>query len=66
MYMFQKIIMYFVVLYGHMTVQVYSQKIFGSLYEPILMINKNKNSKYTFNYQEILVEAKDRCTKKTY
>ena len=37
---------------------VQSKKIFGSLYEPILMINKNKTNKYIFNYQDILVEAK--------
>ncbi len=37
---------------------VQSKKIFGSLYEPILMINKNSKAKYTFNHQDILVEAK--------
>lgn len=37
---------------------VQSKKIFGSLYEPILMVNKNKKAKYTFNYEDILVEAK--------
>ncbi|MGO5544405.1 adenine-specific DNA-methyltransferase [Blautia sp. HCP3S3_H10_1] len=37
---------------------VQSKKMFGSLYEPILMINKNTKAKYTFNYQDILVEAK--------
>ena len=37
---------------------VQSKKIFGSLYEPILMINKNDKAKYTFNHQDILVEAK--------
>lgn len=37
---------------------VQSKKMFGSLYEPILMINKNSKAKYTFNYQDILVEAK--------
>lgn len=37
---------------------VQAKKIFGSLYEPILMINKNKKAKYTFNQQDILVEAK--------
>ena len=34
-----------------------SKKIFGSLYEPILMANKSKKSKYTFNQNDILVEA---------
>jgi site-specific DNA-methyltransferase (adenine-specific) len=37
---------------------VQCKKMFGSLYEPILMINKSKNSNYTFNADEILVEAK--------
>lgn len=37
---------------------VQSKKIFGSLYEPILMINKHKDSIYTFNASDILVEAK--------
>lgn len=37
---------------------VQSKKKFGSLYEPIIMANKNSKSKYTFNWQDILVEAK--------
>ena len=37
---------------------VQSKKMYGSLYEPILMINKTGKSKYTFNYQDIMVEAK--------
>lgn len=37
---------------------VQSKKIYGSLYEPILMINKSKKATYTFNYEDILVEAK--------
>lgn len=37
---------------------VQSKKMYGSLYEPILMCTKSKNSKYTFNYENILVEAK--------
>ena len=37
---------------------VQPKKMFGSLYEPILMINKNAKAKYTFNHQDILVEAK--------
>lgn len=37
---------------------VQSKKMYGSLYEPILMCTKNKNSKYTFNYNDIMVEAK--------
>ena len=31
---------------------------FGSSYEPILMITHSKNAKYTFNSEDILVEAK--------
>lgn len=37
---------------------VQSKKMYGSLYEPILMCTKNKNSKYTFNFNDIMVEAK--------
>ena len=37
---------------------VQSKKKFGSLYEPILMVNKDPKAKYTFNYQDILIEAK--------
>ncbi len=37
---------------------VQSKKIYGSLYEPILMINKSDKSKYIFNDNDILVEAK--------
>ncbi len=37
---------------------VQSKKMFGSLYEPILMINKSPSAKYTFNSLDILVEAK--------
>ncbi len=37
---------------------VQSKKMYGSLYEPILMINKSPKSGYVFNYQDILVEAK--------
>lgn len=37
---------------------VQSKKMFGSLYEPILMCNKSSKCKYKFNYQDILVEAK--------
>lgn len=36
---------------------VQSKKFFGSMYEPILMLVKDKN-KYTFNSEDILVEAK--------
>lgn len=43
---------------------VQSKKIYGSLYEPILMINKNTKAKYTFNNQEILVEAKTGAKRK--
>lgn len=37
---------------------VQSKKMFGSLYEPILMINKSNKSQYTFNSKDILIEAK--------
>lgn len=43
---------------------VQSKKMFGSLYEPILMINRNKKAKYTFNSNEILVEAKTGAKRK--
>lgn len=36
---------------------VQSKKLYGSLYEPILMINKDIKEKYTFNYKDILIEA---------
>ncbi|MBC1284557.1 adenine-specific DNA-methyltransferase [Listeria booriae] len=37
---------------------VQSKKMYGSLYEPILMATKTEKSKITFNSQDILVEAK--------
>lgn len=37
---------------------VQSKKMFGSLYEPILMVNKSAIANYTFNANDILVEAK--------
>lgn len=37
---------------------VQSKKMFGSLYEPILMIARSKDSQIVFNSQDILVEAK--------
>lgn len=43
---------------------VQSKKIFGSLYEPILMINKDAKGKYTFNHQDVLVEAKTGAQRK--
>lgn len=43
---------------------VQSKKVFGSLYEPILMINKTPSSKYTFNYEDILIEAKTGAQRK--
>lgn len=43
---------------------VQSKKIYGSLYEPILMCTKKKSAKYTFNYQEIMVEAKTGAQRK--
>ena len=43
---------------------VQSKKMYGSLYEPILMINKNKRLAYTFNHADILVEAKTGAKRK--
>ncbi|KQB77291.1 adenine-specific DNA-methyltransferase [Clostridium butyricum] len=43
---------------------VQSKKMYGSLYEPILMVNKSSKSKYTFNYEDILVEAKTGAKRK--
>lgn len=43
---------------------VQSKKTYGSLYEPILMCTKNKKSKYTFNYEDIMVEAKTGAKRK--
>lgn len=43
---------------------VQSKKMFGSLYEPILMITKNIKSHYTFNSEEILVSAKTGAERK--
>lgn len=37
---------------------VQSKKKYGSMYEPILMTTKNEKSAYTFNWQDIMVEAK--------
>jgi len=36
---------------------VQSKKCYGSLYEPILMVNKSSKAKYTFNGDDILVDA---------
>ena len=43
---------------------VQSKKIFGSLYEPIVMLNKSAGNRYTFNHQDILVEAKTGARRK--
>ena len=43
---------------------VQSKKKFGSLYEPIIMATKSSKSKYTFNSQDILVEAKTGAQRK--
>lgn len=43
---------------------VQSKKMYGSLYEPILMINKSNKAKYTFNHEDILVEAKTGAKRK--
>ena len=41
-----------------------SKKIFGSLYEPILMVNKSAKNPYVFNSEAILVEAKTGAKRK--
>lgn len=43
---------------------VQSKKMYGSLYEPILMINKSAKAKYVFNNEDILVEAKTGAKRK--
>lgn len=43
---------------------VQSKKMYGSLYEPILLINKSARAKYTFNHQDIMVEAKTGAKRK--
>ena len=43
---------------------VQSKKMYGSLYEPILMVNKSAKAKYTFNHKDILVEAKTGAQRK--
>ena len=43
---------------------VQSKKMYGSLYEPILMISKTSKSSYTFNYEDIFVEAKTGAKRK--
>lgn len=43
---------------------VQSKKMFGSLYEPILMITKNAKARYTFNSEAILVPAKTGAERK--
>ena len=43
---------------------VQSKKMYGSLYEPILMVNKNSKSKYIFNHEDILVEARTGAKRK--
>lgn len=43
---------------------VQSKKMYGSLYEPILMVNKSSKSKYIFNHEDILVEAKTGARRK--
>lgn len=37
---------------------VQSKSKYGSLYEPIIMITHSRKSDYTFNYKDILIEAK--------
>ncbi len=41
-----------------------SKNIYGSLYEPILMINKSAKAKYIFNHRDIMVAAKTGADRK--
>lgn len=43
---------------------VQSKNLYGSLYEPILMINKSSKSEYVFNHQDIMIEAKTGAKRK--
>ena len=43
---------------------VQSKRMYGSLYEPILMINKSTKAKYIFNHQDIMVETKTGAVRK--
>ncbi|GAA5819127.1 MAG: adenine-specific DNA-methyltransferase [Methanobrevibacter sp. CfCl-M3] len=43
---------------------VQSKKSYGSLYEPIIMVTKALKSKYTFNHEKIMVEAKTGAKRK--
>lgn len=43
---------------------VQAKNLYGSLYEPILMAAKNPQSRFTFNFQDILVEAKTGAQRK--
>lgn len=43
---------------------VQSKKMYGSLYEPILLVNKSAKNSYIFNSSDILVEAKTGATRK--
>jgi len=43
---------------------VQSKSCYGSMYEPIIMINKNKDADFTFNHEDILVEAKTGAKRK--
>lgn len=52
------------IIWGYDSSGVQSKKIYGSLYEPILMINKSTKAKYTFNAQDIMVEAKTGARRK--
>lgn len=44
---------------GHMIVLGFSQKIYGSLYEPILMMNKSKKASYVLNYDDAMGKRKE-------
>ena len=52
------------IIWSYDSSEVQSKKMYGSLYEPILMISKTSKSSYTFNYEDILVEAKTGAKRK--
>ena len=52
------------IIWAYDSAGVQSKKMYGSLYEPILMINKNKKASYIFNHEDILVEAKTGAKRK--
>lgn len=52
------------IIWAYDSSSVQSKKIYGSLYEPILMINKDKKYSYIFNRDDIMIEAKTGAKRK--